>query len=348
MVSLDSFRRPTARLPLPRLADRFGVRDLKQVSGDLAQLVRGVVSGARFQFDVRSAGLVRPDLSLPTYAGLVPSDGLAPIYNLFDRSSGQYDWYTTRVSRRRARDFRGGKLAYDDHDGTDFVCPIGMPVTAAAPGTVVLLRDYWLRGGLTLTIDHGDGLLTSYSHLAEAVARPGVRVRRGEVVGVAGASGVDLVSFFPWVPPHIHFTTWLDGRPVDPFAAPGEASLWVRANEPLPGEELVLAALGDEPLPSASPIDELALERLCSHCEDESIAREIAALRDDAVQLAAFLDDAMFHQPAAWPRAFWGQTVRPARDGGGPPAAQLSLPLPASDYQGARFADAPWTAPDAG
>ena len=105
---------------------------------------------------------------MPAYRGLVPEDGRAPIFNLFDRVGGGWS-FTQRVTRRAVRDYRGGRLSYDEHDGTDFVCPVGTPLVAAAPGQVVLIRDRWLRGGLTIAVDHGENLdLSDHADWAEA------------------------------------------------------------------------------------------------------------------------------------------------------------------------------------
>ncbi|MCC6746617.1 MAG: M23 family metallopeptidase [Deltaproteobacteria bacterium] len=348
LTTLTSFRRArTLAAQLPPLGARFGVRGWEQVQRDLATVVRGWLHGEHFQFDVRSAGLIRPDLSLPTYAGLVPEGGLAPIYNLLDRTGGA-TLYTTRVSRGRARDFRGGRLSYDDHRGTDFVTPVGMPIVAAAPGIVALVRDRWLRGGLTLSVDHGHGVVTQYSHLSQSLVELGQIVRRGEPIALGGASGYDLVQFFPYVPPHVHFMVWMDGQPVDPFLAPGEAprpGCWCEENRPLPS-----GPLPDDPLPEASPVDELALERITSACIDPLLREELAQAAASPVSLAALLEDALHHQFESWPQAFWHERVRPPLDPDRAARAlrvRISLPLPSSEYTGARFADAPWTAPPA-
>jgi hypothetical protein len=301
-------------------------------------VVRGWLSGQHFQFDLGSVALLRPELSLPAYAGLVPADRLAPIFNLFDRTPIKAGWYTTRVSRGRARDFRGGRLSYDDHSGIDFVCPVGARVVAAAPGIATLVRDRWLRGGLTLTLDHGDGLQTQYSHLSRVLVEPGQVVQRGETVALAGASGYDLVQFFPFVPPHVHFMVWRDGHPLDPFAAAGERSLWLGGALPVPS-----GPLAEDRPPARSPADELAVARLVGACADAGLCDELESHGGDTIALAALLDDALFHQAWLWPRAFRGSRVRPPSER--PPAIQLTLPLSADDYVGARFADTGRTAP---
>ena len=64
------------------------------------------------------------------------------------------------------------------HAGLDFPAPSGRRVTAAASGRVAFAGwdDGW---GLTVTLDHGNGIKTRYAHLSEATVRPGTAVARG-------------------------------------------------------------------------------------------------------------------------------------------------------------------------
>lgn len=337
-----SFVRARAQ-SLPSVLARFGVRSAAQVARDFGEVARFGITGRRFQVDVSSAGLLRPDLSLAAYAGLIPRDGRAPIFNLFDRSGGGQR-YTQRVTRRTLRDFRGGRLSYDEHDGTDFVCPIGTPLVAAAPGTVVMIRDRWLRGGLTVAVDHGDGLVTQYTHCAEATAPLGTRVTRGDQVALSGAAGLDLVQFFPWVPPHVHFMVYVDGVPVDPFLAPGEAlraGTWLDPNEPRTS-----GPRSEDGEPPLSEVDESALERVIASCTDARIRGEFAACKGETARMAALAEDALAHDAWAWPGGKV-PTVRPEKTMKSGRRIGLTVPLPASAYAGIRFADAPWTAPRA-
>ena len=128
------FRVPSSLVrPLPPLPDRFGVRGSQQLGRDLRTVLRDTFRGARFQVGPSSLGHLRPDLALPAYAGLAPADGMAPIMNLFDRTAGGQH-YSQRVTKHAQRDFRGGRLSYDEHDGTDFVCPVGTPLVAGPAG----------------------------------------------------------------------------------------------------------------------------------------------------------------------------------------------------------------------
>jgi murein DD-endopeptidase MepM/ murein hydrolase activator NlpD len=331
--------------PAPPLGATFGLRSPAQVAGDLREVLRDGLTGKRFQVGTSSAGLLRPDLSLAAYAGFAPTDGLAPIYNLFDRVGGGRR-YTQRVSRATLRDFRGGRLSYDEHDGTDLVCPVGTPLVAAAPGTIVMIRDRWLRGGLTIAVDHGEGIVTQYTHCAQAVAPLGAQLGRGDVVALSGAAGLDMVQFFPWVPPHVHFMVYADGAPVDPFLAPGEAShagVWLDGNAPAPSGPRA----GDAASPQPSPVDDAAVARAIRACTDAHIRAELDACAGVPERLAALLEDALAHD--GWAFTERVATVRPAdatRDARAR-AIAITLPLPREAYRGVRFADAPWTAPRA-
>jgi murein DD-endopeptidase MepM/ murein hydrolase activator NlpD len=111
--------------------------------------------------------------------------------------------------------------------------PTGTLVTAAAAGVVRAVSQEPV-GGRYLWIDHGGGYATVYMHLSQALAHEGQQVSRGEVIARSGGSGLAIESFFPLVPPHLHFTLMIDGVPVDPF--PGEASpgFWAGGTDPRP------------------------------------------------------------------------------------------------------------------
>jgi murein DD-endopeptidase MepM/ murein hydrolase activator NlpD len=340
---IGAWRRPRVldpeRIPLPEL---FGIRSTRALTRDWQELLTDALRGRRFQVGPGSAGLLRPDLSMPAWLGQIRSDGLAPIFNLFDRHGGGHR-YSQRVSRRAQQDFRGGRLSYDEHDGVDFVIPPGTPLLAAAPGTCVMVRDRWLRGGLTVALDHGGGIVTHYTHCARPLVTAGQPVRRGEPVAVSGTSGADMTHFFPWVPPHVHWMVWRSGQPIDPFRAPGEPDepgTWQRRNDPLP------SPVTDEPVPPTSPVDAAAMQEALDACQHGGLRAELrsAASLGDAV-LGAMVEEMLHHERFAWPASFARYRIRPA--GSRMPASdvQMTLPLPAEDYRGTYFADTPATRP---
>lgn len=294
-----------------------------------------------YAFGASTLGFARPDLALPAYAGLVPDDGLAPIYHFFDRASGGHA-FRGKVTRTTARDYRGGRLTYDEHDGTDFVCPAGTTAVAAAPGVLVAVRDRFLRGGLTASVDHG-GVITQYTHLAKVTAGVGQALERGEPLGLTGHSGFDMAVGFPWVPPHLHFMVWVLGQPVDPFLSGEEdehAGSWLFRNDPRSVEGRVE---GD---PAPLSLDDIevcapALEEALRLCLDPEIAAEIGGAMHPATRLA-LLEDSLHHDRAAWPDAARSLDLRPS---GARTRARLSLPLSPAVYRGAKVADVPWTRP---
>ena len=97
------------------------------------------------------------------------------------------------------------------HAGTDLRAAYGSDVHAAAAGTVTYAGEQ--RGyGLTVVIDHGNGVSTRYAHLSGYAVQPGDAVGSGQVVARTGNSGRSTG-------PHLHFELLKDGRPVDPGTA---------------------------------------------------------------------------------------------------------------------------------
>lgn len=183
-------------------------------------------------FSPRTLGLLRP-LSAPlTYLGLRVSGSAVPVYAFFDHTCRAIA-YPLRFAVTTCRDWRGGQLTYDKHLGTDFVVPVGTAITAAAAGVVLAVSQEPV-GGRYVWIDHGGGYATVYQHLSVALVHEGQRVARGELIAKSGGTGLAIESFFPLVPPHLHFALFVDGVPADPF--PGEASpgFWADGSDPRP------------------------------------------------------------------------------------------------------------------
>ncbi|MGH8870014.1 MAG: peptidoglycan DD-metalloendopeptidase family protein [Actinomycetes bacterium] len=102
---------------------------------------------------------------------------------------------------------------YKLHDGTDFGVGCGVPVRAAASGTVV--RAVALTGyGNQVALDHGSvkgvGLATSYNHLSGFAVSSGQRVGRGQVVGYVGSTGYSTGC-------HLHFMVYENGSTTNPM-----------------------------------------------------------------------------------------------------------------------------------
>ncbi|MHA6718976.1 peptidoglycan DD-metalloendopeptidase family protein [Sphingomonas sp. RS6] len=94
------------------------------------------------------------------------------------------------------------------HKGIDIAAPYGSPVYAAVDGTVRLAGRASGYGNL-VRIDHGSGFGTGYAHLSRIMVRPGQHVRKGQIIGRSGNSGLSTG-------PHLHFETTRNGKPVNP------------------------------------------------------------------------------------------------------------------------------------
>ena len=96
-----------------------------------------------------------------------------------------------------------------EHDGIDFMAPIGSAVVASADGTVVSVSKSGKGPGNVVTIDHGNGYETEYAHLQDIQVSRYRTVKRGDVIGHVGMSGSSYA-------PHLHYEVRKDGAIQDP------------------------------------------------------------------------------------------------------------------------------------
>jgi len=96
------------------------------------------------------------------------------------------------------------------HTGADFHAAYGQPIVAVADGRVIGAGRAGGYGN-QVKLAHDGGLVTSYSHLSRFAVRAGDRVRRGQVIGYAGATGLATG-------PHLHFEVFRNGRRVNPLS----------------------------------------------------------------------------------------------------------------------------------
>lgn len=127
------------------------------------------------------------------------------------RSAPTLEWPMARVSvtsnfgTRRHPIFKTKK----HHKGLDLEATKGEHILSAAPGKVIAAhrhRSY----GLHVQVDHGDGVVTTYSHLSSILVKRGDVVESGDELGLAGRTGRATGV-------HLHFEVLIDGRPVNPL-----------------------------------------------------------------------------------------------------------------------------------
>jgi murein DD-endopeptidase MepM/ murein hydrolase activator NlpD len=96
------------------------------------------------------------------------------------------------------------------HNGTDFGAPIGTPVVAAASGKVTFVGRAGPNGNM-ITVAHGGGLSTGYSHLSRFARglKVGDAVEQRQLIGYVGSTGRSTG-------PHLHFSAKKNGRFIDP------------------------------------------------------------------------------------------------------------------------------------
>jgi murein DD-endopeptidase MepM/ murein hydrolase activator NlpD len=96
------------------------------------------------------------------------------------------------------------------HAGVDIGAGWGAPIVAAGDGRVI--GASWAGGyGRQVRIAHGDGLVSTYSHMSSYAVAPGTVVRRGQTIGYVGSSGFSTG-------PHLHFEIRRGGAAINPLA----------------------------------------------------------------------------------------------------------------------------------
>lgn len=103
--------------------------------------------------------------------------------------------------------YRLNYIEYDgSHCGVDIRAPIGTPIVSIANGVVVQVKDIESGDGKFVIIRHDnvdiDGTIqtiySEYAHLSEVIAIEGTKIKRGEVLGKVGMTGITTT-------PHLHF-----------------------------------------------------------------------------------------------------------------------------------------------
>lgn len=97
------------------------------------------------------------------------------------------------------------------HEGIDFASDYWTPIHATADGVVI--HAGWKDGGYgyTVMIDHGYEFQTLYAHMVDWNVKNGQEIKRGEVIGWIGNTGLSTG-------PHLHYEVHVGGVPQDPAA----------------------------------------------------------------------------------------------------------------------------------
>ena len=134
--------------------------------------------------------------------------------------------FTAPVEGEAVAAFSDTELTYNaamgdwrTHNGVDLSANLGDEVHAAMAGEVLSVQDDLLLG-TTVTLNHGDGIMTVYGNLdPEVTVRQGDRVSAGQVIGTVGESANGETHEGAW----LHFAVRKDGELVDPMEYLGES-----------------------------------------------------------------------------------------------------------------------------
>lgn len=103
-----------------------------------------------------------------------------------------------------------GKVISEFHYAIDIPAPKGTNVVASEDGTVVSAKWVTTGGGNQIVIDHGSLMYTHYNHLSKILVSPGDTVKKGDVIGLVGSTGMSTGN-------HLDFKIVKDGVPLDPL-----------------------------------------------------------------------------------------------------------------------------------
>lgn len=113
-----------------------------------------------------------------------------------------------RYGDRRHYYYAGKKIDQQRHLGVDLASLAHSEVQAANHGRVIFAGRLGIYG-LTVLIDHGQGVASAYAHLSHIQVKRGDNVKKGDVIAVTGRTGLAGGD-------HLHFAVLVGGIPVNP------------------------------------------------------------------------------------------------------------------------------------
>lgn len=126
------------------------------------------------------------------------------------RSGPDYGTYSWPLRGPVIRRFEPPPSPYEaGHRGIDIAAPLGTGVGASREGIVAFAG--WVAGSLFVSIDHPDGVRTTYSWLSEALVKKGESVQRKQLIGRSGHGHSDVPDT------HLHFGARVGSQYIDPM-----------------------------------------------------------------------------------------------------------------------------------
>jgi murein DD-endopeptidase MepM/ murein hydrolase activator NlpD len=114
----------------------------------------------------------------------------------------------SQFADQRSYIYKGKKVDQQMHLGFDLSVTKNVGVAAANSGKVLYASDLGIYGNC-IVIDHGYGLQSIYGHLSKLDVKPGEDVKKGQVIGKSGATGLAGGD-------HLHYSMQVDGIQINP------------------------------------------------------------------------------------------------------------------------------------
>lgn len=115
------------------------------------------------------------------------------------RQPGGYGWRTHPIYKTP-----------EFHPGMDFTAPEGTEIHATGDG-IIERADNMAQGyGNHVVINHGYGYETLYGHMTKFIVHVGQQVKRGQLIGYVGSTGLSTA-------PHVHYEVHKGGQTVNPI-----------------------------------------------------------------------------------------------------------------------------------
>lgn len=205
-------------------------RDLRPGDGIEAMWTLGtsdvvVIQAARYasQKFNRTISAYRFHATGDTYPSYWSADGVEIPHRLRNSPLAEYEQVTSLLRDRPT------------HHGMDFKVDVGTPIVTPFDGVVTRVNWNWASNGNCVEIQHSDGVLAKYLHLAENRVEAGARVRAGTVIALSGNTGRSTG-------PHLHYQLNRGTQVVDPLEYHGTERRTLPASDRAAFDAVVSAA----------------------------------------------------------------------------------------------------------
>jgi murein DD-endopeptidase MepM/ murein hydrolase activator NlpD len=168
------------------------------VAWTVTAVVAGVMAATTVSVSASMAG--------PT----APAAPNGPVGSSTFAATPAYHTYAWPVQGPVIRSFEPPATPYSSgHRGIDIGAPFGTPLKAAGDGVVAFAG--WVGGSLFISIDHPDGVRTTYSWLSSVSVKTGQQVSREQIIGATGHGHPEVTE------PHLHFGARIGSTYIDPM-----------------------------------------------------------------------------------------------------------------------------------